>query len=117
VLWIAGSVIKDPGWIWLVTYPLGTAGCVAIIYGTFAPDGSRWPKPLTYLGKITFGLYAFHVAAIRLVQRANPSLTGPLVLVIALALTVAAAALSYRYLETPFLRWKHRFEQVSTRDV
>ncbi len=117
VLWIAGSVIKDPGWIWLVTYPLSTAGCVAIIYGTFAPDGSRWPKPLTYLGKITFGLYAFHVAAIRLVQAASPSLTGPLVLLIAFALTVAAAALSYRYLESPFLRWKNRFEQVSTRAV
>ena len=113
-LWIAGSALKDPGWIWLVTYPLSTAGCVAIIYGSFA-DGVPWPKVLIYLGKISFGLYVFHVAAIRLVQVASPSLTGPLVLVIAFALTVGLAALSYEYLERPFLRWKYRFAFVSTR--
>jgi peptidoglycan/LPS O-acetylase OafA/YrhL len=117
VLWITGSVLKEPGWIWLLTYPLATAGCLAIIYGSFGPDGERWPGILTYLGKITFGLYVFHVAAIRLVQALSPSLTGPLVLVSAFALTVGAAALSYRYLESPFLRLKDRFAHVSTRTV
>ena len=116
-LWIAGSTLKDPGWIWLLTYPLAAGGCVAIIFGSFAPDGVRWPKILTYLGKISFGLYVFHVAAIRLVQTASPSLAGPLVLVIAFALTVGLAALSYRYLESPFLRWKNRFERIETRAV
>ena len=116
-LWIAGSVLKDPGWIWLVTYPLAAAGCVAILYGSFAPDGRPASGILVYLGKISFGLYVFHVAAIRLVQVVSPSLTGPLVLVIAFALTVAAAALSYKYLESPFLRMKNRFERVATRAV
>jgi peptidoglycan/LPS O-acetylase OafA/YrhL len=115
-LWIAGSVLKDPGWIWLVTYPLAAAGCVAILYGSFGPIAS--PRILIYLGKISYGLYVFHVAAIRLVQKmAGPSLPGPGVLLIAFSLTVAAAALSYRYLESPFLRWKNRFEQISTRAV
>jgi len=115
-LWIAGSVLKDPGWIWLFTYPMAAAGCLAIIYGSFGPVAS--PRILIYLGKISYGLYVFHVAAIRLVQTvAGPALRGPGVLLIALALTIAAAALSYRYLESPFLRWKNRFEQISTRAV
>jgi len=116
-LWIAGSSLKDPGWIWLVTYPLAAAACVAILYGSFASDGGRPPKPLIYLGKISYGLYVFHVAAIRLVQKAQPSLAGPVVLIIAFALTVAMAALSYRYLESPFLRLKNRFEYIRTRSV
>ena len=111
-LWIAGSVLKDPGWIWLLTYPLATAGCVAILYGSFGPIAS--PRILIYLGKISYGLYVFHVAAIRLVQLVTGTLAGPFVLVIAFALTVAAAALSYRYLESPFLRMKNRFERVAT---
>ena len=117
-LWIAGSMLKDPGWIWLVTYPLAAGGCVAILYGAFTPDGGRAPGILTYLGKISYGLYVFHVAAIRLVQTiTGPSLSGPMVLLLALALTVAAAALSYRYLESPFLRLKNRFERIETRAV
>ena len=114
-LWIAGSALKDPGWIWLVTYPLAAAGCVAILYGSFGSIGS--PRILIYLGKVSYGLYVFHVAAIRLVQMAAPSLPGPVVLLIAFLLTVALAALSYRYLESPFLRMKNRFERVSTRAV
>jgi len=116
-LWIAGSVLKDPGWIWLATYPLAAAGCVAILYGSFAPDGGRPPQILIYLGKVSYGLYVFHVAAIRLVQTVLPSIAGPIVLILALALTVAMAALSYRFLESPFLRLKNRFEYVRTRSV
>jgi peptidoglycan/LPS O-acetylase OafA/YrhL len=116
-LWIAGSVLTDPTWMWIVTFPLAAAGCVAILYGSFAPDAGH-TRLLIYLGKISYGLYVFHVAAIRLVQRmAGPSFIGPAVLLIAFALTVAAASLSYRYLESPFLRWKNRFERVATRTV
>jgi peptidoglycan/LPS O-acetylase OafA/YrhL len=116
-LWIAGSVLKDPGWIWLATYPLAAAGCVAILYGSLASENRRAPRVLIYLGKISYGLYVFHVAAIRLVQTARPSLAGPAVLIIAFALTVAMAALSYRYLESPFLRLKNRFAYIGTRAV
>jgi peptidoglycan/LPS O-acetylase OafA/YrhL len=117
-LWIAGSVLKDPGWIWLLTYPLAAAACVAILFGSFRPEGVRAYRILAYLGKISYGLYVFHVAAIRMVQTiTGPSLAGPIVLLIAFALTVAAAALSYRYLESPFLRWKIRYAHVETRTV
>jgi peptidoglycan/LPS O-acetylase OafA/YrhL len=117
VLWMAGNALRDPGWTRLLTTPIADAACVAIIFGFFAPDGSRAPGILTYLGKISYGLYVFHVAAIRLVQIAVPSLAGPGVLLIAFSLTVAMASLSYRYLESPFLRAKNRFAHVSTRAV
>jgi peptidoglycan/LPS O-acetylase OafA/YrhL len=117
MLWIAGRVLKDPGWIWLVTYPLATVGCMAIIYGCFVPEGVRTPRMLASLGKISYGLYIFHVAAIRLVQTVRPGLIGPAVLLIAFALTVGLAMLSYRYLESPFIRLKNRLEYITTRGV
>ena len=115
-LWIAGSAIQDPGWVWLVTYPLAAAGCVAILFGVLGME-QRTPAVFRYLGKISYGLYVFHVAAIRVVQSASPALAGPAVLVAALALTVSAAALSYRYLESPFLRRKKHFEYVAAGPV
>jgi peptidoglycan/LPS O-acetylase OafA/YrhL len=121
-LWIAGSVLTEAAWIWLLTYPLAAAGCVAILFGSLSLNGTGapgWPQAiLTYLGKISYGLYVFHAVAIRLVQTvAGPRLIGPAVLLIAFALTIALAALSYRYVESPFLRWKTRLEYVGTRAV
>jgi peptidoglycan/LPS O-acetylase OafA/YrhL len=47
-------------------------------------------------------LYVFHAAVLRLVPSAA----------LALPLTIAVAALSYRYLEAPFLRLKDRFARI-----
>jgi peptidoglycan/LPS O-acetylase OafA/YrhL len=59
--------------------------------------------PLVRVGVISYGLYLWHVP-IRVLMDQN----GPVEAAVATALTFAAALLSYRFIETPFLRAKAR---------
>jgi len=92
-LLLVGGFADHVGWGTILTYPLAAASAVAILYGVLGCS-MRFRLP-AYMGKISFGLYVFHVAAIQI--------AGPIA---GLPLTIAIAALSYRYLETPFLRLK-----------
>jgi peptidoglycan/LPS O-acetylase OafA/YrhL len=79
----------------------------------------RW---LVELGKISFGLYIYHSWAIMLVERfvgrkMIPAAAYPLAMALELALTIAAAWASYRWLERPFLRMKERLAFVASRPV
>lgn len=99
----AGAAGNHEGWMVLIDYPVAAAASVAIILGTLGTG----LKAGSHLGKISYGLYMFHAAAIRVVP-------SPLM---ALPLTILMAALSYRFLESPFLRLKDRFARISTRTV
>ena len=70
-------------------------------------------KPFIYLGKISYGLYVYHVlwlgASRDLLERFAGGRLSPLAsqlcaMAIALPATVVTGMLSYRYLESPFLR-------------
>jgi peptidoglycan/LPS O-acetylase OafA/YrhL len=63
-----------------------------------------------YLGRISYGLYVFHSAAFALVG----GWWWPWRLSGGFALTLAAAAVSYRYFEQPFLHLKARFTYVKS---
>jgi len=102
-----GAVGVHAGWGAVATYPLAAVSALAILYATLGLGCAN--RSLLYLGKISFGLYVLHVAVLRLTEPAGP-LAG-------LALTVVAAALSYRYLETPFLRLKERYALVGSRPL
>lgn len=71
---------------------------------------------LSYLGKISYSIYAWHILVWMLVARlmplplATPYLTG---LVLVLPLTVALAALSYAVIESPFLTMRARYVSSS----
>jgi peptidoglycan/LPS O-acetylase OafA/YrhL len=76
-----------------------------------ALQGLPSPQPLIYSGKISYGLYVFHIPAIAIVTSRVHGFAGALV---SLALTYGIAAVSYRYYETPFLKLKRHFEVVRT---
>jgi peptidoglycan/LPS O-acetylase OafA/YrhL len=65
-------------------------------------------RPLAYIGLISYGLYLYHMLIFRAVGHwLNLSRTPESSIAIALSLAVAAA--SYRWLESPFLRVKKRY--------
>ena len=105
-------------------YALVSAGAISLFlafYGMNVGSG-RVARSLIYLGKISYGLYAFHYLALELVStqlhNALPGLRRfPLSAPVALVVTVACAACSYRFLETPALRLKERFTFVQSRPL
>jgi peptidoglycan/LPS O-acetylase OafA/YrhL len=85
-----------------------------------AKSGWLRSKQLTYLGKISYGLYVVHslgvVIALHILH--PTSLRGHLeCAAVALGITCALAAISYRWLESPFLRKKEAFAAILSRPV
>jgi len=101
----------------LLSYPVIALSCNAMIYAFL---GLRMEIPwLQYLGKISYGLYAYHAVFLLVADRlagAFPAFSHWRIFV-ALALTIATAAASYRFLEAPFLRLKKRFTHVRSRPI
>lgn len=88
----------------LIGYPVVALASALLIAASNAARPPRW---LVYGGKISFGLYVFHEFCLGIpVAIGLPFVTRPFV---GLLLTVAVAAVSYRYLERPFLKVKQRF--------
>jgi peptidoglycan/LPS O-acetylase OafA/YrhL len=71
----------------------------------------RW-TPVRRIGVISYGMYLYHLfgrhVAVAALERATLTWPGSL-FVLTLVLTIAAAELSYRFYETPFLRLRLRF--------
>lgn len=96
----AGGFAPHDGWATVISYPVAAASALAILYASLGLPMKN--RALGYLGKVSFGLYVFHAAALKLLPFAPA----------ALLLTIAVAALSYRFLESPFLRLKEKFARV-----
>jgi peptidoglycan/LPS O-acetylase OafA/YrhL len=64
-------------------------------------------RPLVWVGERSYGIYLWNLPIVALIA-ATP-LPGPLQLPVKLALSFLVPALSYRYVELPFLRRKARF--------
>jgi len=69
------------------------------------------PRPFIYSGRISYGLYVFHLPVLAAVTSHVRGLTGS---VLTLLLTYGVSVISYHYFETPFLRLKRRFERIKT---
>ncbi len=103
---------RSANWVYLaVALLLGGA-----VYVTIAtPPGGLGHPWLVRLGRISYGLYVVHVAVIVAVGSLDLRWFWrvPLVFV----LTFGLAAVSYRFLEAPFLRLKERFAYVRSAPV
>jgi peptidoglycan/LPS O-acetylase OafA/YrhL len=79
------------------------------------PSWRTWLlNPLIYLGRISYGLYVFHVLGLMITDYTIPHQTSSLGRylfrdAVAFALATLFASISYRWLETPFLALKQRF--------
>jgi peptidoglycan/LPS O-acetylase OafA/YrhL len=84
-----------------VVASLATAAMIACLHG----PSILACVPLRYIGKISYGLFLYHVPILTLGQK---WLHGPIGCAALIALALGAAALSYEFVEKPFLRLKDR---------
>ncbi|HEY0785621.1 MAG TPA: acyltransferase [Acidobacteriaceae bacterium] len=101
-------------------------GCACLLVSALGIGRQAIPRPLVYLGKISYGLYVFHQISLEVVSHllnhtallnsaAHHAAYGIGHVGLGLLLTGALAALSYRFYEKPFLRWKDAFTVVRSR--
>lgn len=102
----------------LVGYPaVALAGSLLVVL-FLACDLSKLPKLISssgiYLGRISYGLYVYHLLAITIVGTVDRGGFATFWLS-SLIITVVLSAISYRHLEQPFLRLKLRYTHVLSR--
>ncbi len=100
-----------------IGYPVVALSCGALVFVSLSMRLDRLPRrigaSLIYLGRISYGLYVYHIFSISVADHMR--LGGLGAGAAALAITVLLAAVSYRWLEQPFLRYKMRFTHVLSR--
>jgi len=71
-------------------------------------------KIIRYIGKISYGVYIFHVSIIHMIHTYFSASMGAWVRgIFAFAVTIAIAGFSYHFLERPILNLKNRFFSLS----
>jgi peptidoglycan/LPS O-acetylase OafA/YrhL len=108
----------------LLGWPMVATSCSAILFGFIGLQvASPW---FQYLGKISYGLYAYHMFSVLAVDqmlamqhRVREHTLPHLVLrwFLSFGLTIAVSAVSYSLLEKPFLKLKEKFTRVRSRPV
>ena len=107
----------------VITYTATALASVMLLLAVLQTDAQFLTRPafswLVYLGRISYGLYVVHLLALALVPKILIVNLGipvnyELRVVLSFALTVLLAAVSYRWLEQPFLRLKKRFSKIQT---
>lgn len=100
-------------------------GVLLVMVGFFGMTLPGWSSPFKYLGKISYGLYIYHIWWIFVIlyfysHFISRAIGTPLFIIqflVAFPLSVVTAHFSYKFFESPFLRLKERFEIVRSRPV
>jgi peptidoglycan/LPS O-acetylase OafA/YrhL len=107
----------------LLGYPLVAACAVAVLLSVLS-DGTSIVsrvlsvRPLVFGGKISYGLYMYHILAIQLVYTYGKGSLGMVwSRVVALMVTCLFAIISYKYFEHPFLLLKEKYSEVKSRPI
>ena len=122
--WLVARYLSHDGPTSVVTYLVSALASVALLVAVLQTNTRLLMFPpftwLVYLGRISYGLYVFHLFALALVAK---QLVVPVIgiphnfesrLLLSFVLTVLLAAASYRWLEQPFLKLKKRFSYTPT---
>jgi peptidoglycan/LPS O-acetylase OafA/YrhL len=101
-------------------YPSVAIGGSLLLLSVLRTRSNGSNRVLIYLGRISYGLYVFHVLGLLISNYAVHDQTANLFryslrVLVALTATIAMAAVSYRWLEAPFLSLKQRFTHVLSR--
>jgi peptidoglycan/LPS O-acetylase OafA/YrhL len=102
---------------------LAAAFCFAVLIAAVAHQGTRLGKalgvaPLRWIGERSYGMYLWHWPIIALTRPGvDVSWTGTKLIAAQAALTVAAAAISFRYVEQPIRtgRLQRRLAEIQAR--
>jgi peptidoglycan/LPS O-acetylase OafA/YrhL len=114
-LWLLASVAFGLFPMNTMLYPLIVVGSVLMLCSAAGAVAMRLPV-LVRLGRMSYGLYVFHMVGLVAAGLVFPvfsisrALSG-------LAITWLLTAVSYRWLETPFLSLKQRFTYVASRPI
>jgi peptidoglycan/LPS O-acetylase OafA/YrhL len=105
------------------------AGVILFFLSLYGSPAKKMPALLVYLGRISYGMYVFHITIFWLVYQifkdelaSFSTLIGlykwknEIGFVIAFLVTVIISLLSYTFFEKPFLRLKKRFTIIPSRD-
>lgn len=111
------------GWLLILS------GVILFFFALYGASVKQFPKVLFYLGRISYGMYIFHITffwivyQIFKVELVNFSemiglkeWSNDVGFVIAFIATVFTAHISYNYFEKPFLKLKQRFTLIKSRD-
>ena len=101
-----------------IGYPAIALSSMMIVFVALASDISRLPSFLKsswiYLGRISYGLYVFHMLCIQVIASDGWG-NFDVRIFCSLIATVAISIVSFKYLERPFLRLKLRYTHVLSR--
>ncbi len=94
----------------LFTYPVAALASLLLLLGALRSSTdwhtNRLASIAIYLGRISYGLYVFHLAGLAIATQLH---FRRLHAVVGLLITIAISIVSYHALEKPFLRLKRRF--------